>query len=247
MQCPKCGADVAEQSVYCYKCGERIDLPDEALPVGDQAAAGPAPENSSFGEGPDQVATRRATGVTPVPPPTPSERFRETAAARQGQEEEPEKDLWQDRYSPKAMISAWALSGLITLALVVLAFWLWNRYVTWTVVAVVVLLWLYQLSVMKYRQWNVRYRLTSQRLIHETGILRRVTDRIEVIDIDDVTFEQRLLERLVGVGTIRISSSDKTHPELSLPGIDNVKEVSEQIDDIRRSERRRRGLHIEAI
>jgi membrane protein YdbS with pleckstrin-like domain len=239
MQCPKCGAEVAEQSVYCQKCGERIDLPDEVLPAGDQIAAGPAPEDSSLGKGSDRVATR--------PAPTPIERFRETAAARQGQEEEPEEDLWQDGYSPKAMISAWVLSGLITLALVVLAFWLWNRYVTWTVVALVVLLWLYQFSVMKYRQWNVRYRLTSQRLMHETGILRRVTDRIEVIDIDDVTFEQRLLERLVGVGTIRISSSDKTHPELSLPGIDNVKEVSELIDDTRRSDRRRRGLHIEAI
>jgi membrane protein YdbS with pleckstrin-like domain len=239
MQCPKCGAEVAEQSVYCQKCGERIDLPDEVLPAGDQAAAGPAPADSSFGEGPDQAATR--------PAPTATERFRETAAARQGQEEEPEEDLWQGGYSPKAMIGAWALSGLITLALVVLAFWLWNRYVTWTVLAVVVLLWLYQLCVMKYRQWNVRYRLTSQRLIHETGILRRVTDRIEVIDIDDVTFEQRLLERLVGVGTIRISSSDKTHPELSLPGIENAKEVAEKIDDIRRSERRRRGLHVEAI
>jgi len=247
MQCPKCGAEVAEQSVYCYKCGGRIDLPDEDLPAGDQAAAGPAPVDSSFGEGSDQAATRRATGVTPVPPPTATERFRETVAARQGEEEEPEKDLWQDRYSPKAMVSAWALSGLITVALVVLAIWLWRSWVTWTVLAVMVLLWLYQLCMMKYRQWNVRYRLTSQRLIHETGILRRVTDRIEVIDIDDVTFEQRLLERLVGVGTIRISSSDKTHPELSLPGIENAKEVAEQIDYIRRGERRRRGLHVEAI
>ena len=239
MQCPKCGADVAEQSVYCYKCGERIDLPDEEVLADDQAGVVPAPEDSSLGKGPDQVAPRPAS--------TPTERFREAAAARQGQEEEPEQELWHGGYSCKAMISAWALSGLITVALVVLAIWLWNRYVTWSVVVVVLLLWFYQFCVMKYRQWNARYRLTSQRFIHETGILRRVTDRIEVIDIDDVTFEQRLLERLVGVGTIRISSSDKTHPELSLPGIENAKEVAEKIDDIRRSERRRRGLHVEAI
>ena len=145
------------------------------------------------------------------------------------------------------MIGAWALSGLITVLLVVLAFWIWRSWFTWAAVVVVALLWIWQLCVMKYRQWNVRYRLTTQRFIHETGILRRVTDRIETIDMDDITFEQRFLERFVGVGTIGITSSDRTHPELLLLGIDNVKEVAGKIDDIRRSERRRRGLHIESI
>ena len=53
---------------------------------------------------------------------------------------------------------------------------------------------------------SVHYLLTTQRFIHETGILRRVNDRIELLDMDDITFEQGLLERLVGVGTIRIAS-----------------------------------------
>jgi hypothetical protein len=49
------------------------------------------------------------------------------------------------------------------------------------------------------------------------------------------------------VGTIHISSSDRTHPELLLLGIDDVKRVADLIDDVRRKERRQRGLHIEAI
>lgn len=239
MQCPKCGAEVATQSVYCHKCGERIDLPDEqSQPDGLAAAQGVSEDRPSD------------AGSSPAPAPsapTPAQRFLETAATRQGREDEPEEGLWQGGYSSKAMIGAWTLSGLITVALVVLAFWTWKSWFTWTTVAVVALLWVYQLCVMKYRQWNVRYRLTSQRFIHETGILRRVTDRIEVIDMDDITFEQKLLERFVSVGTIRISSSDRTHPELLLRGINHVKEVAEKLDDIRRSERRRRGLHIEAI
>jgi len=32
-----------------------------------------------------------------------------------------------------------------------------------------------------------------------------------------------------------------------MPGIENVKEVAGKIDEKRRSERRRRGLHIESI
>jgi uncharacterized membrane protein YdbT with pleckstrin-like domain len=239
MRCPKCGADVTEQSVYCHKCGERIDLPDQELSPDDLAAAEPSSSEVPSGEGREQAAAR--------PAPTPTEKFQQTAAARQGDEEETEEELWLGGYSPKAMIGAWVLSGLISIALVVLAIWVRKSWLTWSVVVVVALLWVYQLVLMKYRQWNVRYRLTSQRFIHETGILRRVTDRIEVIDMDDITFEQTLLERLVGVGTIRIVSSDRTHPELLLPGIRSVKDVAEKIDNTRRGERRRRGLHIEAI
>ncbi len=229
MQCPKCGAEVAEQSAYCHKCGERTDLPDE------EGGA----EEVSAAEVPHEPSARPAA--------TPAEKFKEMTSALQTGDDDQEEELWQGRYSSKAMIGAWALSGLITIALVVLAIWIRHRYVTWGVVALVVLLWIYQFCKMKYRQWNVRYRLTSQRFIHETGILRRVSDRIEVIDMDDITFEQTLLERFVGVGTIRVTSSDRTHPELLLQGIENVEELAGKIDDIRRSERRRRGLHIESI
>jgi membrane protein YdbS with pleckstrin-like domain len=229
---------VAELAVYCHKCGERIDLPEEQSSPSSQEEVEPGPD------APPEEETRQATAE---PTPTPAEKFRETATARQTADEEAEEDLWQGRYSSKAMIRAWAFSGLITIALLALAIWLWRGWLWWTVLVVVLLLWFYQFFVMKFRQWHVRYRLTNQRFIHETGILRRVTDRIEVIDMDDITFEQKLLERFVGVGTIRITSSDRTHPELLLVGIDKVKEVAGQIDDTRRAERRRRGLHIESI
>jgi hypothetical protein len=83
--------------------------------------------------------------------------------------------------------------------------------------------------------------------MHRSGILTRVSDRIEVIDIDDVTYHQGLIERLFDVSSIQLVSSDKTHPELWLRGIANVKQVANQIDDLRRQERCRGGLHIESI
>jgi uncharacterized membrane protein YdbT with pleckstrin-like domain len=93
----------------------------------------------------------------------------------------------------------------------------------------------------------VRYLLTNQRFMHESGVLRRITNRIEVLDMDDITFEQGLVERMLGVGSIRVHSSDVSHPELFLHGIDNVAEVANLIDNTRRTERRKRGLHIESI
>ena len=52
---------------------------------------------------------------------------------------------------------------------------------------------------------------------------------------------------MFGVGSIKISSSDRSHPELVLLGIEDVKNIADTIDDVRRKERRRRGLHIESI
>ncbi|HIA20267.1 MAG TPA: PH domain-containing protein, partial [Planctomycetaceae bacterium] len=115
------------------------------------------------------------------------------------------------------------------------------------VLLAIAVMWAYLGLMLLYRKMNVHYRLTTQRFIHRVGILTQVSDRIEVIDIDDVTFHQGFIERMVDVGSIKIESSDKSHPELWLLGIENVKIVANQIDDLRRQERHRRGLHIESI
>jgi uncharacterized membrane protein YdbT with pleckstrin-like domain len=101
--------------------------------------------------------------------------------------------------------------------------------------------------VLLYRRMSVRYRLTTFRFFHETGILSRNRNRIEVIDINDVTLAQGLIERMFQVGTIHIQSSDVTHPNLYLPGIENVAAVTDLIDNTRRAERQRRGLFMENI
>jgi uncharacterized membrane protein YdbT with pleckstrin-like domain len=191
---------------------------------------------------------------SPARPPSPEagstiDRFREAARAKQEQDEEQEEDLWQGSYSSKAMIGKWVLAAFVTLVLLigVLVFGFANVFLwlAWLCVTVLMWggLWLYLL----YRQLTCKYQLTTQRFLHEAGLLKRVTDRIEVIDIDDVSFEQRVVERMLGVGSIKITSSDRSHPELWLHGIEKVKEVAGLIDDIRRKERRRRGLHIEAV
>ena len=91
---------------------------------------------------------------------------------------------------------------------------------------------------------SVDYTLTNQRFIHQVGFLRRVSNRVEVIDIDDVQYEQGLFERMFGVGTIKVLSSDVSDPKLWLKGIDDVQRVANLIDNARRDERRKRGLYV---
>jgi uncharacterized membrane protein YdbT with pleckstrin-like domain len=170
------------------------------------------------------------------------------AGARRASAPIAEQELWQGNYSPKAMYGPWIGAALATIAGLVAVLIFMPDGLGWTIfVVAALLLWGALLLTLVYRKFSVKYRVTSQRLFHELGILRRVTDRIEIIDIDDVTVEQGLVERMLGVGTIRVTSSDRTTPELFMPGIDDVKQVADTIDQARRAERQRRGLFIESV
>jgi uncharacterized membrane protein YdbT with pleckstrin-like domain len=173
---------------------------------------------------------------------TPKDRFIASAESRQADsDQDVEQNLWTGGYSGKAMYGTWLLGGLVTIGLVA------GMFAFLPVGFGIPVLWIFMGVAFAYKKLSVHYELTTQRFIHKTGILKRVTDRIEVIDIDDVTYEQGIVQRMLGVGTIRIASSDRTHPELVLSGIDGVQQVADTIDDIRRKERRKRGLHIESI
>ncbi|MFN7735801.1 MAG: PH domain-containing protein [Pirellula sp.] len=172
---------------------------------------------------------------------------------RSGGPVEPETKMWEGGFSPKAMYGTWLMSSLVTLAVLVglivattsgmtvesakvLWFAGFSSIIAWWAIALVLYF---------YRRWGVYYELTSQRFIHSSGLLVRTTDRIDVIDIDDVAFTQGLIQRLLNVGTIQLTSQDSSHPRLLLRGIDDVEKVSVLIDDIRRKERRKRSLHID--
>jgi membrane protein YdbS with pleckstrin-like domain len=220
MVCPQCGAEVMADAVFCYKCGQRLD--------GQDSQADPVSRD------------------TPAQGSSPMEKFK-SAAAQRNTGDEAENELWRGGYSSKAMIGAWCLCVLVSILLLIIGVWAW-RYWLWIVIVLAIIgCWGYNLILLFYRRLSMRYMLTNQRFVHESGILRRVTDRIEVIDMDDISYEQGVIQRMVGVGTIRIMSSDRTHPELVMKGIDNVREISGIFDDTRRAERRRRGLHIESI
>lgn len=156
-----------------------------------------------------------------------------------------ENELWSGGYSPKAMVGTWIAIAIVSVALIILAISVPPAMLV--SLGLVPFVWVIGGIVYTCRRLGVQYELTNQRFIHQKGILSRQTDRIEVIDIDDVTCKQGLIERIFGVGTIVLTGSDRTHPTLSMIGIADVKEVAGLIDDTRRQERRRRSLHIEAI
>jgi membrane protein YdbS with pleckstrin-like domain len=186
--------------------------------------------------------------VTQTPTPNAADKFREQVQSTQEgvDDYEPEEELWEGGYSAKAMVGTWVMLAVGSVALLILPFFVGFLSLSvsfW----VIVVAWLVGAVLYGWRRFGVHYELTSQRFIHQTGILTRATDRIEVIDIDDVSFTQGPVQRMFGVGRITITSSDRSHPLLHMIGIADVKSVAGLIDDVRRKERRRRSLHIEAI
>ena len=148
------------------------------------------------------------------------------------------------------MIGSWIVAGLVTIGgIVILAATPWRSNGTaWLVLVIaLVILWLWLVGLMVYRKMAIHYELSSQRLKHREGILIRKQDRIELIDIDDVMYRQGPIQAMMGVGNITVRSSDTSHPELIMYGIADIRQVADMIDDARRAERRKRGLHIEAV
>jgi membrane protein YdbS with pleckstrin-like domain len=160
-----------------------------------------------------------------------------------------ERSLWQGGYSPKAMYGTWIIAAILTVAaIVVVALYFSDQQTAWMITGAAILIgWCLAIGLYITRRLGMHYELTTQRFVHQHGILVRRTDRIEVIEIDDVSYKQGIIQRMLGVGTITITGSDRSHPELTLYGIDRVPEIASLLDDVRREERRRRGLHIASM
>jgi uncharacterized membrane protein YdbT with pleckstrin-like domain len=192
---------------------------------------------------------------SPSPKPsdkTASDQFKDLAASKlesANTATTPERSLWTGGYSPKAMYGSWVVAAVITIAaLVGVAFLANGEASVWYIAgAILLVMWLAIIATYFIRRIGQHYELTTQRFIHQNGILVRRTDRIEVIDIEDVSYTQGIVQRMLGVGTIQVSGRDQSHPVLTLIGIDKVPEVASLIDDVRRAERRKRSIHLDNV
>lgn len=74
-----------------------------------------------------------------------------------------------------------------------------------------------------------KYRLTEDRIFCETGLLNTHEEEILLYRVRDLELRMSLGQRLFGVGTICVHSSDKTAPHLDLISVRHPREVKEMI------------------
>jgi uncharacterized membrane protein YdbT with pleckstrin-like domain len=101
--------------------------------------------------------------------------------------------------------------------------------IAWIVVALV-LVWRAAGVLLAYaRIRTTMYTVTSQRVMIESGIAEKKVEDIDLRYIDDTQFRQRLIERMLGIGSVTIVSSDKTTPTYTLRGIPDPRGLRELI------------------
>lgn len=176
-----------------------------------------------------------------------------------------EETLWEGSYSAKALVQWMVGAAILTILGAVAA--TFAGATGWLVFGIaVVVLWGALGLLAVYQRLAVHYRLTTFRLFHETGLLTRTRDRVELLRIEDVTLTQGPIDRIMNVGTIKVLADDpnlkqivlgtsvqkdiekrKNIGELEMKGIDNPRYVADLIDNARRQERMRRAVFMESV
>ena len=72
-----------------------------------------------------------------------------------------------------------------------------------------------------------RYRLSEDRIFREKGFLNIHSEEVVLYRVRDLELRMSLWQRIFGVGTVCVHSSDKTEPHLELLSIKQPREVKE--------------------
>ena len=165
-----------------------------------------------------------------------------------------ETDIWTGRthwHHYAGRLALWLVGNVMAIVLVI---WLarrieWLSFRAGFAILVVILLVSGLEMVVRRAFLNIlrhRYRLTTQRLFIERGILSRTIDQTELIRVDDVRLYKGFLDRLLGLGSVAVVSTDATDREVVIEGIAEPEKVAEAIRTRMRT-MRRKSLFVENL
>ena len=90
-----------------------------------------------------------------------------------------------------------------------------------------------------------RYAVSEDRLFQSTGFFTIKDEEILLYRVRDINTSRTLWQRICGVGTVTVISSDKSMPTLELKNVKNPLEVKEmlhsQVEEMKRQRRVRVG------
>ena len=83
------------------------------------------------------------------------------------------------------------------------------------------------------------YRVTTERVTQHAGLIARNMSEVEVGDIRNVQIMQGAIERLLGVGSVGVSTSGQSGFEITFSGVINPEAVADLVRDARKDSERR--------
>lgn len=66
---------------------------------------------------------------------------------------------------------------------------------------------------------GIRYRVTTRRIVVETGVLSQRLEQVDLYRINDYTADRPFAQRLLGTGNLFLKTADKSTPEIVLRGL----------------------------
>lgn len=153
---------------------------------------------------------------------------------------EGEEIVWSD--SPSLIVIAGSLVGgllLMTVGVVLYGFVLPQdfefRWVAWLLLPLGMLV----AGAAYVRHRSTRYVVTTNEVYRKTGLLSRQVTSLRLDRIQNTSFEQSFLERLLSFGDVHVDTAGSGGTEITFESVENPQEVSglltEQLD---RSDRR---------
>jgi len=123
--------------------------------------------------------------------------------------------------------------------------WLFGSFTGWlTILSCAIGVGLVVIAVRWLRNLAASYEITDQRLIVKRGIVMKSIDEIELYRIKDVRVDYSLVNQLTDIGTITITSSDRTtgNAQFVLRDIPAARERREGLRKLVDRARRLRGV-----
>ncbi len=96
-----------------------------------------------------------------------------------------------------------------------------------------------------FKTMGQSYRITTRRIVVETGVLSKKLEQIDLYRIADYTVERPFGQRLLGTGNLLLKTFDKTSPELSVLYIKtDVVVLYERVRAATEADKARRGVRM---
>jgi uncharacterized membrane protein YdbT with pleckstrin-like domain len=140
-----------------------------------------------------------------------------------------EKQLYQGRPSWKALMSFY-VGGLIVAALVLVVLGLLAD--SWPLAVVVAAIIVGLTLIVGYlRRVSTKYLITTQRLRISRGVVRRAVQETRLDRVQNVNYQQSLLDRVFGVGTVDFDTAGTDDSEFRFEWVDGPEKVVRAVDE----------------
>lgn len=77
-----------------------------------------------------------------------------------------------------------------------------------------------------------KYALSEDRLFVSSGLLKTVENEVRLYRVLDVSLSRTLIQKIFGIGTIQVSSADKTLGNFELKNIKNPARIKETLSSL---------------